>query len=256
MYRDLYEEWALCRSDQFHTFVCLLSSLDAIDFNLYVKEQTISKAPFSLDWSRFLGPDGVHFDSIQPPLLMPSFILRQFCHMEPRDNHGSLTELPPALTSEEMIERLAKLEEENRQLRRAIISQLNQRSFFEEECAKLGKRMGKMQNQADAMADLNQTLQAQSQELKGIIEAHEATNQSLQYQLIQAQATLYGAGDTSKPKTSSISSITRLSDTAKSDDYEHEKSKRRLEETVRSLQFELKMANALKDEYKAKLESL
>lgn len=241
----MYEEWALCRSDQRNTLACLLESLDAIDFNLYVKEQTISKAPFSLDWSKFLGPDGVHFDTVQPPIMMPSFILRQFSHIDT----PSETRTDVKLNKEEMAERLAKLEEENRQLRRAIISQLNQRSFFEEECAKLGKRMGKMQSQMDSMADLNQTLQAQAQDLKGTIEAHEATNQSLQYQLIQAQTPSIDA-----PRRAS-STVTRLSET-RSDDYEHEQSVRRLEETVKKLQFELKVTNALKDEYKTKLESL
>ncbi len=73
---EVWEPWALMRSEQFATLVCFLGSLDSIDFNLYVKEQTIEKDPFKLEWDRLFGVDGVHFGAIEPPIDMPSFILQ------------------------------------------------------------------------------------------------------------------------------------------------------------------------------------
>lgn len=222
--------------------MCLLGSLRAIDFNLYVKEQAINKAPFNLDWGKFIGADGVDFDAIEPPLTMPSFIISQFAHLDQGDKttHSDNISLSP----EELMEKVSRLEEENRQLRRAIISQLNQRSFFEEECAKLGKRVNKLQDQMDALAEANQQHQSRERDMQAVIEAHEATNQSLQYQLCQAQIT-----STERPKTLSLTSLTRSRE-PESPNEDYTKS---LEEKVKRLEIDLLIANGLKDEFKARI---
>lgn len=231
---ELYEEWALVRSEQYHTMTCLLGSLDSIDFNLYIKEQTISKEDFSLDWRLFMGTDRVDFSTLQPPISMPTFILQQFSATE----GGPAAEEPPgtplALDPENLVATVEKLQAENRQLRRAIISQLNQKSFFEEECTKLARRLSKQQDQFDSLIEQNHSLIAKQAELKAAIEAHEATNQSLQYQLIQAQNAPCLSSTTSRQSYASIP-------TSNADD------------RIRKLEHELKVMTALKDEYLAKL---
>lgn len=228
------------RSEQFATLVCLLGSLDAIDFNLYIKEQAIPKEPFALDWERFLSPEGIDFGAVDPPLAMPSFVLQQFAHGLP----AAAPAAPP--TPAELLGTVQRLEEENRQLRRSIISQLNQRSFFEEECTKQGRRLKKLQAQLDALSEAHQAQLAREHALQATLQAHEATNQSLQYQLAHAQ-----------PPPRALSSGPAGPQSALSGSRpawsEHGDAPLAAEARIRALETELKLMTSLKDQYKARL---
>ena len=56
------------RSDYGQPFLALISSLDAIDFNLFFKEQDICAIPFATRWEQAFDGGQIHFDKLSPPV--------------------------------------------------------------------------------------------------------------------------------------------------------------------------------------------
>jgi hypothetical protein len=204
---------------------------------------------------------------LQPPLVLPSFLLVQ--EIQKQDSNASEREKLLEMGPEALIARIEGLEEENRRLKRSIINQISQKSFFEEECGKQGKRLTRLQAQLDAVVEVNQAMSLKEESLLSTIAAHEATNQSLQLQLAQMQC--YSNIGESAPSLNGIISRQTSKTTSQNDvvgdSYAH-LMKSAMEESAHSsssnegnlklqikrLREELAMAKALKDEYKRKLE--
>lgn len=62
MLSELYAPWACIRNDLFPPIIGLLSTLDTIDFNLYVREEDIPKEDNLLNWDAIMENGILHFD--------------------------------------------------------------------------------------------------------------------------------------------------------------------------------------------------
>lgn len=126
----------------------LIGSLDPIDFNLYIKEQEIDCKSLDL-----------------------------------RFQNGKIDW--NALGCEE-IELNDERESEVLKLQTALIQQINQRSFFQEECRRLQHRYTLVQEQLETSVFSAKKLAVENEQLRNCIQAHETTNMSLQSQLSKA----------------------------------------------------------------------
>ncbi len=96
--------------------------------------------------------------------------------------------------------------------------------------------MTKLQAQVDSLTEAKSALEGREQDLKMLLDAHEATNRSLQFQL---------SSDEGRFEVRSEGQHSCRSDSFLTTDSGHE--------TIKRLQLELRLANALKDEYKSRL---
>lgn len=67
-FSNCYEEWSCLRSDSFEPLLALISSLDGVDFNLFVKEDDMAKTDFVDNWGRLFAADRINFDQLDPPV--------------------------------------------------------------------------------------------------------------------------------------------------------------------------------------------
>jgi hypothetical protein len=74
--RDCYEDYACIKSDLFQPFLALLSTLDPIDFNLFVKEEDIPRGEFGGSWAKIFAHDRINFDRLHPPIRISLDLLK------------------------------------------------------------------------------------------------------------------------------------------------------------------------------------
>jgi hypothetical protein len=56
--------------------LALVSALDAIDFNLFIKEEDIAKTDFADDWAGIFSGNQINFDLLNPPVRISLNLLR------------------------------------------------------------------------------------------------------------------------------------------------------------------------------------
>lgn len=81
---------------------------------------------------------------------------------------------------------MARLREDNRRLRRSLVTQINQRAYFEEEYRRTALKLRSCQEQLEKAELRLRDSAKREHQLKQTLEAHEATNQALQQQLSQS----------------------------------------------------------------------
>lgn len=82
-----------------------------------------------------------------------------------------------------LLKRLNHLNEENARLRKSLISQLNQRAYFQQEYTKAQSKCARMLEENYQLQDESSFLRGRVRQLEQLVEVHEQTNQSLQSQL-------------------------------------------------------------------------
>ena len=80
---------------------------------------------------------------------------------------------------------MARLKEDNQRLRRSLVTQINQRAYFEEEYRRTAHKLRTAEERLEQAELRLREAARREQQLKQILEAHEATNQALQKQLSQ-----------------------------------------------------------------------
>lgn len=170
--RESYYPWAAIRSERFPAFLGLISSLDPIDFNLYIREEDIPQGDFPLE--------------IMPRLFTPlariNFTLLGIYYSEDADDqgggNGDGTNEPTRVQ--------AMLADENARLRRSLMMQINQRAYFHDEYSKSQARCATLlSEQHELQGEIAQARETIRQ-LRTLLETHEATNEALQRQLATA----------------------------------------------------------------------
>lgn len=141
--------------DHYEKIVTLLKSLDPIDFNLYIKEQEIS---------------GDEIQDLQNIFTTKGEINWKKLGCQPIDLSNSI----------------ADTEIEIKRLQNSLVQQINQRSFFQEECRKLQHKIALLQEQLDSVYISGKQLALENDQLKRSVQAHEVTNLSLQRQLAES----------------------------------------------------------------------
>lgn len=134
---------------QVDSIISVLKSLDSIDFNLYVREQEIDK-------------------------MKPSNLLNAV--LNGKVNWATLG-------CEDISLEEYDHEVEVRRLKATLVQQINQRTFFQEECRRLQQKCTLVQEQLECAIMSSKHLAHENARLQQCIEAHEATNLSLQRQL-------------------------------------------------------------------------
>lgn len=127
----------------------VLRSLDAVDFNLYIREQEIDK---------------------MKPINTKGAV-----------QNGKINWLE--LHCEEINLEEYDHDVEIRKLKATLVQQINQRTFFQEECRRLQQKCTLVQEQLESAIVSSKQLAHENARLQQCIEAHEATNMSLQKQL-------------------------------------------------------------------------
>lgn len=158
----------------------LISSLDPIDFNLYIREEDIPQEDFPLD--------------IMPRLFTPlariNFALLGIYYSgEPDDRsggHGNSNGDGNEDETNQSTQIQSMLAEENARLQRSLMMQINQRAYFHDEYSKSQARCATLlREQHELQGELAQA-QETIRQLRTLLETHEATNEALQRQLAAA----------------------------------------------------------------------
>lgn len=298
-----YERWAFVRSDLFQPFLALISSLDAIDFNLFVKEAEIPKSEPRYNWRGLCeGGQGsiINFDRLSPPVPLPPILAaktaigsgdgRQSQHRHlPGSSQSSLPSIISrayGCSSDDLWEqRMVAMQEDNLRLRKSLISQINQRAYFQEEYCRSQRRCAGALQEQHTLRDEIAVLQKRIRELQSVVESHEHTNEALQRQLASAFAEQEASTDQDLVRRlrSTINDLSSQLEAARAlhrqerEEREqaelqlahakdrHERQLQDLQERLnscelswadrtRTLQDQLKIANCLKDEYKKRLQ--
>lgn len=304
-----YERWAFVRSDLFQPFLALISSLDAIDFNLFVKEAEIPKSEPRYNWRALFEGGGqgsiVNFDRLSPPVPIPPILAvkispashsdgrqsLQHRHLPGGSSQSSLPSLVSSRTqgggsSDDLWEqRMIAMQEDNLRLRKSLISQINQRAYFQEEYCRSQRRCAGALQEQHSLRDEIALLQKRIRELQSVVESHEHTNEALQRQLASAFAEQEASTDQDLVRRlrSTINDLSGQLEAARTSHRQereereqvelqlahakdrHERQLQDLQERLnscelswadrtRTLQDQLKIANCLKDEYKKRLQ--
>lgn len=268
--RECYERWALCQSDAFGPFLALISALDLVDFNLFIKEEDIYKGDFRVNWRNLFEGGQFNFDCFSPPIRL---------NLSPASPLGSSVE------HEMLVQQLVTVNQDNVRLRQALVSQINQRAYFQDEYTRAQKRCSDLLARELDLAEKLAVSQRRGRELEALVDTHEQTNVALQRQLADAYA-VHEEGGTERDLIRRLrEAINRLGGELEEERLQHKDCQRRLEageedqrnrlESMRLqiaaleaqliqageswtnrlgvLQDQLKIANALKEEYKARL---
>jgi hypothetical protein len=129
-------------------FVRLLHAIDCVDFNLYICEQDL--------------------DKLQTPRLV---FTREGLDWNALGSIQSFSDLNSG--------------DELKQLQSALVNQINQRAYFQDEYRRLQHKYVMLQEQLDGAVLGAKHLAAENERLCQIVRAHELTNMSLQEQLSQ-----------------------------------------------------------------------
>ena len=173
----------MTRSDAFLPFLALISTLETVDFNLFIKEDDISKKEFSFDWKNALKGPSINFELFDPSI--SKYYPWHFYWIFSADtNLAAPTEL--VVLDEGLLQRLHQLNEENTRLRKSLITQINQRAYFQHEYTKTQARCARMLEENYQLQDENTNLKGRLKKLSQLVDVHEQTNQSLQMQLSRA----------------------------------------------------------------------
>ena len=155
MLSDIYENGAAM--EHIDSMISVLKSLDSVDFNLYVREQEIDKMK-SISFESVVQNGKINWAALG----CEDISLEEFDH-----------------------------EIEVRKLKATLVQQINQRTFFQEECRRLQQKCALVQEQLECVIVSSKHLAHENASLQQCIEAHEATNIALQRQLA---ATFLGEG--------------------------------------------------------------
>lgn len=143
---SLWEEWACIRSDAMGSICNLFNSLDAIDFNLYIREQDIPLETSEFPWERiFQYDDRIDFLCIKPIIRVPTdFYINYFSkddgnEMEVGGEEREIGENGKSASKNNLYH--PSNSEDLKRLRKALVSQINQRTYFEQECTRLNKKL-------------------------------------------------------------------------------------------------------------------
>lgn len=85
-----------------------------------------------------------------------------------------------------MTDRHTSLNEENTRLRKSLVTQINQRAYFQDEYSKSQRRCAQLLAEQYALKEEHSNLLTRCKELADLVEAHEQTNEALQRQLADA----------------------------------------------------------------------
>lgn len=278
---ECYEEWSCIRSDVFQPILALISTLDAIDFNLFVKEEDIPKNEFINEWMGLFANDQINFDRLNPPVYISIGLLR----INSMRSSSILSQGRPATPEDDiLLHRLALLNDENSRLRRSLVAQINQRAYFQEEYSRSQKKCAAALHELHQMTEERNQFRGRAKELSSLVEAHEQSNVALQRQLADAYAD--DTNDREQGRRMRMT-INKLSDELEQERALCKESHKELEcqkeamskqveqyqqtiaelqgrfaeseeawlDRTKVLQEQLKVANGLKDEYKRRLKS-
>ena len=141
--------------DHYEKIKTIVRSLDPIDFNLYIREQEIPGNEIKNISSIFTSNGGINWKALG-------------CQAIDLDSQSENSEL------------------EIKRLQNSLVQQINQRSFFQEECRKLQHKITLLQEQLDNSYISGKQLALENDQLRRCVQAHEVTNLSLQKQLAES----------------------------------------------------------------------
>lgn len=263
-----WEGWSFILSRSFQPFLALISKMDVIDFNIFFKERDISYAEVK-NMRDLFGRDQMNFIQFSPPITLDWKMVTTGGGSS--SSYGIVIENVLKDKSFNSIKN-DQLIEENQKLRKALLSQMTERAFYQNAFTSSQSKGALLFEEQQRLSNRVEQLERQLRESLLVIDTHERTNESMQEQISMAYQNSdeqlmekYGLlfREFSKEKIKSSSKSSAISDLQKKlerqskmlENHRHE-SHMKLEEVegrwkdrCRSLQEQLSLSNALKEKY-------
>lgn len=160
-----YYKWSVTRNDTLTSWLAVVESLNKIDFNLLVKENTLNLSDKSIRWSELIDSDGLHLEKFAPYL---SLEVKDEYHFEDGNDMDKV-----------LLRQIGFLEDENIRLRRSVLQQLNYNSKADSIISDLNLKLKESKIHSDNLEEEVQRLQKHKYQLEEKILAHELTHESL-----------------------------------------------------------------------------